>query len=74
MKDYFRHWPSSFNLLCARPKGITSLDALDAGCGFRLAARISELRAEGYAIAATTVRTPQGAHIARYRLVEQVSA
>ena len=47
---------------------ITALDALnDFGC-FRLAARISDLRADGYNITSKRFRTPGGATIARYSL------
>jgi hypothetical protein len=57
-------------LLRARPAGVTHLDALYAGCGSRLAARVAELRAEGYIVRADLERTPNGARIAVYRLTE----
>jgi hypothetical protein len=47
---------------------ITALDALESfGC-FRLAARIHELRREGWAIAERTVETASGKRIAEYSL------
>lgn len=49
--------------------GITPLDALrEAGC-FRLAARISDLRAQGHVITSEMVTLPTGKRVARYRLV-----
>ncbi len=49
-------------------RGITPLDALrEEGC-LRLAARINELRGHGLDIEASRERTPNGKHIARYRL------
>jgi hypothetical protein len=57
-------------LLITRPEGVTPLDALtEAGC-FRLAARVHELRAEGFEIASRTIATPNGAHISRYVLIQ----
>lgn len=48
--------------------GITALDALqDFGC-FRLAARIAELRANGYAIKTRTRKTSNGKRVAEYYL------
>ena len=49
--------------------GITALDALEIGC-FRLAARISDLRADGHEITSTMERTRAAKRIARYRIVE----
>ena len=47
---------------------ITALDALELfGC-FRLAARIHELRREGWAIEERTVETASGKRIAEYSL------
>jgi hypothetical protein len=47
---------------------ITALDALESfGC-FRLAARIHELRREGWAIEERTVETANGKRIAEYSL------
>jgi hypothetical protein len=50
--------------------GITALDALEIGC-FRLAARIADLRADGYEITSTMELTRTAKRIARYRIVEQ---
>ncbi len=50
--------------------GITALDALEIGC-FRLAARIADLRADGYEITSTMEQTRTAKRIARYRIVEQ---
>ena len=50
------------------PRGLTALEALTAGAGMRLAARISDLRAAGHLITTETVTTPNGARVARYRL------
>jgi len=50
--------------------GLTMLEALEAGCGARLAARVWELEAEGYEIGRTLETTPRGQRIARYRLHE----
>ena len=56
-------------LLEERPEGITALDALnEAGC-FRLAARISDLRAAGNVITSEMVTLTSGKRVARYRLV-----
>ena len=47
---------------------LTALEALDAfGC-FRLAARIHELRREGWQIEERTVETPSGKRVAEYWL------
>ena len=51
-------------------RGVTALDALDVVGSFRLAARIADLRAEGYDITSTMETTATGKRIARYRLVE----
>jgi len=51
--------------------GITALDALEIGC-FRLAARIADLRADGYDISSTMETTRTAKRIARYRLVDVV--
>jgi len=59
-----------FELLRERPAGVTSLDALDGGAGFRLSGRILELRQAGFAIETTWETTGRGARIARYRLLE----
>lgn len=60
---------SVFELLSAHPAGITAMDALGAGCGDRLAARILEVKAAGHVIDWTWETTPNGARIKRYRLV-----
>lgn len=49
--------------------GITPLEALDVGCGFRLSARIQNLRLNGYRIATRKARTVHGAVVARYVLM-----
>ena len=60
------------DLLRERPGGVTSLDALKAGCGSRLAGRVHELRGEGHVIRSEWETTDKGARVARYRLVEPV--
>jgi len=61
-------------LLRRKPEGVTPLDALDEIGSFRLAARISELRHDGYVIRAETIRTATGKHVAKYTLEEQLVA
>ena len=51
-------------------QGVTALDALREVGSFRLAARIHDLIEDGHNITSTMEVTPQGKHIARYRLVE----
>jgi len=52
-------------------EGLTPLDALySVGC-FRLAARVYELRKDGYNITDLGERTPSGKRIARYVLREE---
>ena len=46
------------------------MDALEQIGTFRLAARIHDLRAEGYNITSTPQMTPTGKTVARYRLIE----
>ncbi|MGI9117220.1 MAG: helix-turn-helix domain-containing protein [Gaiellales bacterium] len=58
-------------LLRARPDGVTSLDALYAGCGSRMASRVAELKEAGFDISTELVSTDKGARVARYRLREQ---
>lgn len=58
-------------LLRINPAGITSLDALENGAGFRLSGRILELRQAGYPIETEWTTTMAGARIARYVLVEK---
>ena len=58
-------------LLRNRPEGITAIDALEAVGSFRWRRAISDLRAEGHHISSTIETTPNGKHVARYRLVEQ---
>jgi hypothetical protein len=58
-------------LLRTHRDGITTLEALVNGAGFRLSGRIHELRAAGYPIETDWETTPNGARIARYRLVDQ---
>ena len=55
-------------MLRNRPEGITALDALHWAGSMRLAARISDLKAQGHRIETTTEKTEKGARIARYRL------
>ena len=50
--------------------GMTALDALEWVGTARLAARIDELRKDGHVIERDMVATRNGAHVARYRLVE----
>lgn len=51
-------------------RSITALDALNEyGC-FRLAARINDLKHDGHVIESKQWRTPGGATIAKYRLVD----
>ena len=51
-------------------QGITALDAQQTVGTMRLAARIADLRGQGYNISTTIEATATGKHIARYRLVE----
>ena len=54
-------------------RGLTAIEALrEANC-FRLAARIADLKAEGYEITSTMETTDTGKRIARYRIVERPS-
>lgn len=57
-------------LRASGPEGLTHLEALHAGCGSRLAARVAELRADGYDVRSSLVTTSNGARIARYVLHE----
>ena len=57
-------------LLRIHPSGLTALEALRYGAGFRLSGRILELRQAGYPIDTEWVTTPGGARIARYKLVD----
>jgi predicted transcriptional regulator len=51
-----------------KERDITAIDALrEAGC-LRLAARISDLRAEGHEISSQMVTTASGKRVARYSL------
>lgn len=52
----------------AGDRGLTAYEALQMGCGMRLAARIADLKAEGHPIA-STIETVGTARVARYRLV-----
>jgi hypothetical protein len=58
-------------LLQNQPEGITAFDALRWAECLRLAARISDLRREGYDITSTLETTSNGARIARYRLNDE---
>lgn len=51
------------------PRGLSDLEALEACGTSRLAARIWDLRAEGYVIEAHTVTAPNGKRFSRYVLV-----
>ena len=53
-------------LILRGAQGLTPLEALRYAGTMRLAARVAELRAMGDRITTTTVRTPEGAHVARY--------
>ena len=48
--------------------GLTDLDALDALGIRRLAARVADLKAEGFDVRTTLTRTPSGKRIGTYRL------
>lgn len=50
-------------------KALTALVALDRYGIFRLAARIKDLRDEGYLIRCENVKLPNGKRIGRYSLV-----
>ena len=56
-----------YRMLRDRPEGITALDALQEAGSFRLAARIADLRREGYPIESKMV-VVNGKRIARYTL------
>jgi hypothetical protein len=56
------------SLLRGFPEGLTQLEALNAGAGMRLGARVWELRHAGYPVETTWETTPAGARIARYVL------
>ena len=50
---------------------VTPMDALSKlGC-FRLAARVQDLRDDGYAIRTEMIETPSGKHVARYELEQR---
>ena len=51
-------------------RGLTALDAFGIVGSMRLAARIADLKADGYTITSTMETTPRGARVARYRIVE----
>jgi hypothetical protein len=51
-----------------RGRKITQLEALNKFDCFRLASRISDLRADGYPIQSETIETKSGKHVARYFL------
>lgn len=53
--------------------GLTSLEALQLVGSFRLAARIADLHAAGYAISAEMIALPNGKRVARYRLEAEPS-
>lgn len=53
------------------PDGLTPLEALEWVGTQRLAARIDELRGDGFDIDRTLITTPRGARVARYVLHEK---
>lgn len=60
----------------AGPDGLTQLQCLARGGGSRLAARIADLRAEGYLVESRLVTVPTRgapARIARYELHEDLT-
>jgi hypothetical protein len=59
-----------YRLLRAHPEGVTAQDAIREIACYRLAARISDLKAEGIVIWAELVGS-NGHRYARYHLVEQ---
>lgn len=58
-------------LLRERPAGVTAIDALELVGSFRLAARIADLRHDGFDITSTPERTPSGKVVARYQLQDR---
>jgi hypothetical protein len=71
-------WPTTqteevLALLRERPDGVTAMEALEEVGTSRLAARIADLKAAGYAITSELVqvnaRNGRKARVARYRLV-----
>ena len=57
-------------LLRRHPEGTTSTDAYFEIQTSRLAARVAELRAEGWNIESRMIRTVTGKHVASYVLIE----
>jgi hypothetical protein len=53
------------------PDGVTALDALAEAHSLRLAARVADLRADGFRIVSEAERTGGGKRVARYRLIER---
>lgn len=51
--------------------GLTPAQAYEQIGSLRLAARVSELREQGYPIVTETYVTPKGARVAFYRLLEK---
>ncbi len=62
---------TTLSLLRGFPEGLTSLEALHMGAGFRLSGRILELRQDGFDIETTWETTMNGARVARYVLREK---
>ncbi len=58
-------------LLRRFPGGLTALDCLDNGGGFRLSGRILELRQMGHNIETDWQTGPHGVRYAKYRLIEK---
>jgi hypothetical protein len=54
-------------------QGVTPLDGLELIGTLRLAARISELRQDGYDIVTDIVPVGKSKHVARYRLIEELT-
>jgi hypothetical protein len=59
-------------LLRIHPEGLTALEALRYGAGFRLSGRILELRQAGYHVETEWLTTPNRARIARYVLRDEI--
>lgn len=57
-------------LLRTHPDGLTPLEALEWGAGFRLGARVYDLRQDGHIIDREWFTTAGGARVARYVLRE----
>lgn len=58
-------------LRLAGPAGVTQQDAIRRASVYRLAARISDLRADGFLITSEAITDDHGHRFARYTLHEQ---